>query len=54
MQKEYKTWYDCVEKVIHWKLRKRFQSDYPNKWYMHNPESVQENKMQNILWGFEI
>ena len=25
-----------------------------NKWYMHNPESVQENEMHKILWDFEI
>ena len=25
-----------------------------NKWYMHDPESVQENKTRKILKGFEI
>ena len=38
--KEYKTRYDKVEKIIHW--------------YMHKPESVQENTTYKILWDFEI
>ena len=25
-----------------------------NKWYMHNPESVQENEMLKLLRDFEI
>ena len=25
-----------------------------NKWYLHNPESVQENETQKLLWDFEI
>ena len=24
------------------------------KWYMHNPESVQENETQKLLWDFQI
>ena len=33
-QKKYKTRHDCVGKVIHWELCKRFKSDRTNKWYM--------------------
>ena len=25
-----------------------------NKWYIHNPESILENKVHKILWDFEI
>ena len=28
--------------------------DPTNKWYMHSPESVQENKAHKPLWDFEI
>ena len=52
--KEYKTRHGWVEKDIHWELCKKFKFDHMNKWYMHNPESVQENEMHKILWDFEI
>ena len=25
-----------------------------NKWYMHNPESVLENKTHKLLWDFKV
>ena len=28
--------------------------DHTKKWYTHNPESVQENETQSVLWDFEI
>ena len=40
--------------LIHWQLRKKFKSDYTNKWYMHNPKSVPENEIHELLWDFEI
>ena len=43
-QKEYKTRHDWVGKVIHWELFKKFKFELANKWYIHNPESVQENE----------
>ena len=36
-QKEYKTRHDCVGKVIHWEMGKKFKFDHTNKWYMHKP-----------------
>ena len=42
-QKEYKTRHDWVGKIISRELRKKVKFDHKNKWYMHNPESVQEN-----------
>ena len=53
-QKEYKIRQDWVGKVIHWELCKRLKFDHSTKWYMHNPESDQENETHQILWDFEI
>ena len=53
-QKEYKTRYDWVGKVIHWELYKKLKFDHTNKWYMHNQESVLENETHKLLWDFEI
>ena len=53
-QKEYKTRHDCVGKVIHWEMCKKFKFDYTNKWYMHNPAPVLENNTHKLLWDFDI
>ena len=53
-QKEYKTRNDGVGKVIHWELYKKFKCDHTNKWYMLNPESVQENETHKLIWDFDI
>ena len=53
-QKEYKARHDCVGKVIHWDLCKKFKFDHANKWYMHNPEPILENYTQKLLWDFDI
>ena len=42
-QKEYKTRYDWVGKVIHWEMCKKFKFDPTNKRCMHNPAPVIEN-----------
>ena len=52
--KEYKTGHDWVGKVIHWEMCKKFKFDYRNKWYTHNPASIQENDTHKILWDFDI
>ena len=52
-QREYKTRHDWVGKAVYWELCKKFKFDLTNKWYIHNPESVLENKTQKILWDFE-
>ena len=54
MQKEYKTRHDWVGNVIHWELCKKFKFDHTNEQYMHNPESILENEMHQVLWDFEI
>ena len=53
-QTENETRDDWVEKVIHWELCKKLKIAHTTKWYIYKPESVQDNKMYKILWGFEI
>ena len=49
-QSDYKTRHGLLGKVIiHWELCKKLKLDHTNKWYMHNPESVLENKTQTPL-----
>ena len=40
--------------VIHWELCKWEKFDLTDNWYMHKPETVQENKTRKILWEFVI
>ena len=40
--------------MINWELCEKFTFDHTNKWYIYNQESVFENKMRKILWGFKI
>ena len=51
-QKEYRHYW--VGKVIHVEMCKKLKFDHINKWYMLNPESVQENDPHKILWDFDI
>ena len=53
-QREYKARHDCVGKVIHWEMCKKFKFDHTNKWYMHNPAPVLENDSHKLLWDFNI
>ena len=41
-------------KVIHWELCKKQKLDHSAKWYIDNPESVQENEGNEIMKDFEI
>ena len=53
-QKKYKARHDCVGKMIHWEMCRKFQVDHTNKWYMHNPAPVLENDSHKLLWDFSI
>ena len=53
-QKEYKTRYDWVGKVIDWEMGKKFQFDHTNKWYMHNLALFLESDTHKFLWDFHI
>ena len=48
-QKEYKATHDWVGKVIHCEMCRKFQFDFTNKWYMHNPAPVLENDSHKLL-----
>ena len=39
-KKDYKTWYDLVEKMIHKDLCEKFKYEHSKKWCLQNPESV--------------
>ena len=53
-QKEYKARHECVCKVIHWEMCRKFQFHHTNKWYMHNPAPFLENDSHKLLWDFSI
>ena len=53
-QRKYKARHDCVGKVIHWEMCKKFKFDHTNKWYMHNSAPVLENDSHKLLWDFNI
>ena len=44
VQKDFKSRHVWVGKGICWELCKKFKFDYTNKWYIHNPESVQNSQ----------
>ena len=50
--KEYKTRHNWFGKVINWKLYKILKFDQAD--YAHKPESIIENELHKILWGFGI
>ena len=52
-RKKYKTRYNWVGEVIHWKLCKKLKFDDTTKWFLHKTKSVVENKTHEILWGTE-
>ena len=53
-QKKYKARHDCVGKVIHWEMCRKFKFDHTNKWYRHSPVPVLENDTHKLLWDFNI
>ena len=53
-QKYYKARHDCVGKVIHLDMCKKFKFEHANKWYMHNPAPLLENDTHKLLWDFDI
>ena len=53
-QKEDKTRQDLGGKLAHWELCKKLMFDHTNKWYIHNPKSLQENETHKLLWDFKI
>ena len=44
----------CVLRWLTRSLNKKLKFEQTNKYYKHNPESVQEDETHKILWDFEI
>ena len=53
-QMQYKQRHDKVGRKIHWLLCKKYELEYPDKWYQYNPEPVTENEGVKILWDVTI
>ena len=45
---------EWVGKMINWELCKKLKFDYTDKSFMHNQESVPDNKTLKFLWSFEM
>ena len=52
VQKEYNRSHDNPRKVVHWKLARKCNFEAGDKWYEHEPESVLENEITNLV-GFQ-
>ena len=53
-QKEYKTRYEWIGKVIHSEMCKKFKFDHTNKWYMRNQVPVLENNTHKLQWDYDV
>ena len=40
--------------MIHWEISKKLKFDHMDKWYMHNPASLQDNDTHKLLGDFAI
>ena len=49
VQKEYKTRYNRVRKVIDWELCKNLKFDHSSKWYMHKSENFKKMRHTKFL-----
>ena len=46
--------HDNVDKMLHWKLCKKWGFNKAEKWYIHKPEKVSDPENCKILWDFPI
>ena len=53
-QKGYKARHDCVGKMIHREMYKKFKFDDANEWYMNNPPPILENDTHKLQLDFDI
>ena len=53
-QREYKRRHDNIARIVHWKLCHKFKLGKSDKWYEHQPISVQESGDFKVLWDFNI
>ena len=40
--------------MIYWESCKKLKFDHTNKWYIHDPESILENKKHKVQWDFDV
>ena len=53
-QREYKRSHDHVARMIHWKLSEKFNLEKSEKWYLHNPQTVNENVNHKLIWDMNM
>ena len=53
-QKEYKRRHYNVARIIHRGLCRLYELDRADKWFEHQPSSVQETDRTKVLWDFNI
>ena len=46
--------HDNVTRMVHWKLREKFNLEKSEKGYLHNPQTVNENVNHKIIWNMSI
>ena len=50
--REYKRRHDNVARIIHWELCRLYELDRADKWFEHQPNSVQETDRTKVLRDF--
>ena len=53
-QREYKMRHNNVARMVHWKLCQKFNLEKPEKWYLHNPQTVTKNVNHKLIWDMNI
>ena len=53
-QREYKRRHDCVERMIHWELCRKYGLAAAERWYEHQPDTVTENDSCKLLRDFNV
>ena len=53
-QTEYKRRHDNIVRMVHWKLRKKFNLEKSEQRYLHNPQTVSENINRKLRWDKNI
>ena len=46
--------HDNVTRMVHWKLREKFNLEKSEKGYLHNPQTVNENVNHKLIWNMSI
>ena len=46
--------HDNVARMVHQKLCEKFNLEYSEKWYLHNPQTVSENINHKLIWDMNV